>query len=241
MENNLAQIHIKSEQDTVRVIHESYQQRKVHDWNNKNYQLISTQSVIDFVKAKGSIEKSVIFYNNDHVISILDDTIQDRPLDTGKYQYNYSLNIKFWLDIFGNPITQKTILNFLKRRPSGEVENIEKLIATFQNLSFATEISSDSSYEDDNNLGVVFKSKEKEGMAKLPKEIIINAPIFNESDFIQQIPIEISVKLPKSTEEKLSIIFACPTWDLVRQLAVDYEVVKLKENLNGYLLLCGSC
>jgi hypothetical protein len=233
-------ITIVPESDTVRIINEDYATRKVHDWNTRAYQLSSIQAVIDVIKAKGDKSKTIISYNDSKVVAVLDDTIQNRPLDEISYSFEYSLQMKFWLNLFGKPLSQKILIDCLKQVEDGEVSDRDKLMATLKVLNVATSIVGEYTYDDNNNIGFMYKSKDAEGSGKIPQEILVTIPIFNESDLETEIPISLELNKPRSEEEKPTIALTCPKFNLLKKVAVKHETDKLKKALDGYLILAGS-
>lgn len=205
-----------------------------------NLQLQSLQSVLDLIERKGSLEASVVFYNDSNIQVILDDTITDRTTDTAIYQYSNSLAFTDWQRKFGQALQQKDLIDFLRTHPEDVMGGVDTLISAVSKLKITTEIVGDYQYDDNNNITFMFKSKDGEGTAKIPATITLCIPMFNESDFIPAMEIELTLNKPKSETEKPTIVLTCPKLAFYRKSAVDFEVNKLKEALPGYLIMAGS-
>lgn len=242
MENkNIDYINIVPQSDVIRIEHS---ERQIHEWNDRDYSLGSIDSVIKLVKAKGSIDKTIIFYNNGSseratIQVIFDDTIQDRPLDTATYNFEYSNDLREWINILGKPLTQKSAIDFLKIRPANEIKNVDSLIASLQQMKLVTEIVGEYQYDDNNNISFFFKTKDGEGCAKIPSEIVIQLPVLNESEYKPEIDIEIELNKPKTENEKPTIVFKCPKLNRYVQDAINFEIEKMKKALRGYLIING--
>lgn len=208
--------------------------------NGAAYKLDSIESVAALVKAKGSQEHTVIFYNDDTVGVILDDSVMDRPKDYATYAFRLSDELSAWNALFGRTIDQKSFVSFLKQRKPGEIENVEDLMAKIQNLKIATEIIGDYQYDDNNNFTVMFKTKDGENNITLPSALNLHLPFLYGSNKVIDIEVEMELIKPKSENEKPCFKLGCLKYDQYLKEAVDYEVERLKNMLPGYLVLAGS-
>jgi len=86
----------------------------------------------------------------------------------------------------------------------------------------------------------MFKSKDGEGNVKLPSVIIATIPLLNESDLIIPLEVELELRKPKSENEKPGFVLTCPKLSRYIREATDHEVEKMKEALDGYLIMAGS-
>ena len=241
MSNYEEHIHVKPELFSKEGILEIRRgEMKIFQSPGANYLLESIGAVINLIKSKGSKEHTVIFYNNDSVRVILDDSIMDRPQDKGTYRYAFSEDFLEWENIFGRQLAQKEFVDFLRRRPEGQVGDIEWLLANIQKLKLVTEIVEDYQYDDNNNITFMFKSKDGEGNVKLPSVIIATIPLLNESDLIIPLEVELELRKPKSENEKPGFVLTCPKLSRYIREATDHEVEKMKEALDGYLIMAGS-
>ncbi len=206
-----------------------------------NYTLESVQSVIDLVEWKGDQENTVIFVDESGIQVILDDTVTGRPKDTAQYSYKDSLEFQEWKknDAIGNILKQRDLVDFLKRRPEGEVDELEYLLATIQKLNLATVITGEYEQSDSNNVTVSFKIKESEGSAKIPKTINVHMPLIFGSDKVLDMEVELEFRAPRNEGEKPVFLMTIPKYKRYRQEAIEYEVNKLKEALEGYLIMSG--
>lgn len=227
--------------ESVRIIHEPVATRRIHEWNQQKYNLSSMSAVIDFVERKGTVENTVIFYNNSDVRVILDDSIQDRPLDQAIYPFNLSDQFKNWNEVFGRGMNQKKLADFLRRLELDELPDRDMLVANVRKLQVITEIKGDYEYDEAGNVSVVYKeSNGREGLMALPSLIEPYVPILNESEYESSIEVELELIKPKSEDEKPAIILTCPKKDLYIKDAIEYEVDRLKKALPDYLILAGS-
>ena len=202
----------------------------------------STGSFIDLVKAKGSQEGSVIAYNENGIKVILDDRIKDRKQDTVNYQYKKSLQFREWEGILvkGCVYDQKNLIDFLKRREPGEIDNVELFMAALQNFKFVTNITGDYTFDDRNNYTFSIKIGEAEGTVRIPQIIMANVEIYLESGLTQSMEIEVEVQKPKGEGEKPLFRLSCPKFERYLVMATENEVNKVKKDLEGYLIIAGS-
>jgi hypothetical protein len=168
---------------------------------------------------------------------IFDDTIMDKPLDTASYHFQTSDELDEWREVFSRKLGQKHLVDFFKRRPDGEVEDLESLIAKLQKMKLVTEIVGDYQYDDRNNVSFFFKSKDGEGSVALPTMFLITIPLLNESEYKATIEVELELVKPKSEDEKPEIVLTCPKLSRYIKEATKYEVNRMNEELEGYLIL----
>ena len=128
----------------------------------------------------------------------------------------------------------------MRRREPGEIDNIENLIASIQNFKYVTNITGDFTYDDRNNYTFAFKIGDAEGTVRLPQFITANLEIFNESELLQSIEIEIEVQKPKNEGDKLAFLLHCPKLSRYLKTAVEYEIDFVKNELDGYLVVAGN-
>ncbi len=204
------------------------------------YRLDSIEAVAELVKAKGSKEHTVIFYNDDQIDIILDDSIMDRPRDTAVYGFKPSDLFIEWNSILDKPISQKDFVNFLKQRTPKELADLGMLLAKVQNLKIATQIMGDYQYDDNNNFTVMYKAKDGEGQVTLPSILEVTIPILYGSDKNFALEIELELNKPRSENEKPSFTLSCRQLKRYIREATEYEVERLKTMLPGYLILAGA-
>ena len=135
---------------------------------------------------------------------------------------------------------QKAFIDFLRRREPGEIENSDFLIAAIQNFKYVTNITGDFTYDDRNNYTFAMKVGDAEGTVKLQQIVIANIEVFNESEFIQVMEIELEVQKPKNEGEKLAFLLHCPKLSRYSKKAVDNEIEVVKAELDGYLIVAGN-
>jgi len=206
------------------------------------YDAYSTPSLIELVKARGHVSDTVIAYSDVGVKVILNSYTQSRDQDRLNYSYKTSMQHDEWINILkgGCSFGQKNLIDFLRRREDGEVEQIESLISQLQNFKFVTTINGDFTYDDRNNYTFAIKMGETEGTVRLPQIIMANIEIFNESGFTQMMEIEVEVVKPRSEQEKLSFNLTCPKYARYKKRALENEINNIKKELEGYLIVTGN-
>lgn len=215
---------------------------RVFNYKGYQYTANSTDSLIKLVMAKGSKGDSVISYNDDGIKVILDDTVVDREQDRIGYSFKHSLQYDEWESILtrGCAFDQKEFIKFLQRREDGEVQEIESLMASIQQFKYVTQITGDFTYDNNNNYTFGFKIGEAEGTVRLPQLLYVNIEVYLESGLEQMMEIELEVRRPKSETEKPTFVLTCPKLSRYLKAAVDYEITKLKTELDGYLIVAGN-
>lgn len=235
-------VELKLGDGTQEVILREGQAKPVYNYQGFGYTALSTDAFIKLIQEKANKENAVIAYTNERMQVILDDAVVDRNKDTVTYQYQSSEQYKEWRKILseeGFRFEQKEIVDFMRRREETELDEMEMLLASLQNFKYVTSISGEASYEDGNNYTFGIKVGDTEGQTSLPKVIVPKIEFFNESGFLQDVEVEIEVVKPKSDGEKLSFKLSCPKIERYIKAAVKYEVDKLKEQLDGYLIVTG--
>jgi len=214
----------------------------IYNYQGFSHAAYSTQSFIDLVKSKANQPAAVIAYNEKQVQAILDDTVKDRRQDKVYYDFKRSQQFDEWAGILGRGVVfeQKEIIDFVRRREEGEIPDAEELLATLRNFRFAVTTTGDCLYEDNSNYTFAIKVGEQEGAVSIPKAIYPNIEIYNESGLIQSIEIEIEVTKPRSQDEKLKFSLTCPKFKRYEKEALDSEIKKVKDGLEGFLIVAGD-
>jgi hypothetical protein len=211
-----------------------------YQYRGYNYTLESIGSVIELIRWKGNNLSTVIFVDDGGVQVILDDAVINRPKDTAKYSYKKSIELDEWALVLSKAIQQKSFIDFLKRRPDDQVEEIDLLLASVQKMNLATVITGEYEPVDSNNVTVSFKIKETETSTKIPKVLIIQMPLVFGSDNIVTMEVELEFRAPRNEGEKPLFLLTIPKFDRYWQEAVDFEIDRLKKALGGYLILDGQ-
>lgn len=213
----------------------------VFEYKGFQYDAFSTDSFVRLLQAKANPKKCVVAYDNSGMHAIVDDTVTDRKQDHIGYEFRHSLQCKEWRPfITGASIGQRDFIKFLQRRDAKEIENGEALLYALKNFKYVTSIEGDFGQIDDHNYTFAFKTKEGEGTVKIPQTIVVNMEIFNESEFVQPVEIEIEVYKPKEAGEAPGFRLECPKFPKYEQEAAKHEIEKMKEGLEGYLIITGS-
>jgi hypothetical protein len=244
MEENMKVI-INPNTERVRI---EYQEPREYIFTGSQCDLTSTQAVIDLINKRGSAENTLIYYldkpDKPTIQVILDDTIQDRDQDTAVYRFEESDLLKEWKAVFGESgIDQKNFIKFLKRRDASEFTQpalLQELLAIAQTLNIATVINFDSMYQNENNKEVSFKIKDADSSTYIPDTFRLQIPLYNESDLISEIEIELELVKPRDEGQKARFVLSCPRLPKDKKLAIQYEIDKIRKELPGYTLLAGS-
>ncbi|MEN6414355.1 MAG: hypothetical protein ABFC84_16580 [Veillonellales bacterium] len=215
---------------------------EVFRYDGFRYNANSTPALIELVKSKSVKPHCVVAYNENGFQAILNDKVVDREQDRITYIFKKSQQYKEWKKILedGSVFTQKQFLDFLRRREEGEINAIDSLIANIQGFKYVTNISGDFTFDDRNNYTFAIKVGDSETTVKLPQYLVANIEIYNESGFTQEIELELEVEKPKAEGEKPLFALHCPKLPRYLQLAVDYEIDRVKKELDGYLIVAGD-
>ncbi|CQR73336.1 hypothetical protein SOV_51190 [Sporomusa ovata DSM 2662] len=234
------QFHITTTGEGLTVRHGKAPEIFVYD--GFNYTADSTDSLIALVRSKGNQPNTVIAYNENGIKAILDDTVKERIQDRINYAFKLSQQYEEWEKILtkGSAFDQRDFIKFLQRREPGEIEDIEFLIGNLQNFRYAINTAADFSRADDQNYTFMIKIGEVEGSVKLPQFLTANIEIYNESEFIQAVELELEVYKPKSEGEKPLFGLSCPKLQRYLKAAVEHEIERLKCELEGYLIVAGN-
>jgi|GEM_PF-1167163 len=210
-------------------------------YEGQQYALASIEAVAQLVKIKGSQERTVIIYSEEGVKVVLDDTVQHRTQDTARFSFEYSDEWNEWRwFVSNNQISQKDFVDFLRKRDMYEVTGGDELIAKIQNLKIATEIVGDFTYDDNNNVSVMIKIRDKEQAVKLPREIEVWFPLVRNTGNRFNLKFDLELFKPKAENEKPYFTLTCNNFDKNYRRAVEAEIKKLKDMLPEHLILAGK-
>jgi len=215
--------------------------KQLYQYDGYQYTAESTESLITLVRSKGSEENTIIAYTDGGIKVILDDTVITRDQDRLKYNYKYSQQFEEFRSILekGVVFEQKQFIDFLRRREPGEINGQDMLMAAIQSFKFSSIISGDFTYDDQDNYICSFKIGDAEGTVKIPQLITANIEVFNESDFVQTVELELEIKKPRDQSEKPLIALTCPKLPRYLQKAMDHEIETVENELEGYLIVAG--
>lgn len=244
MEDNMKVV-VTPQTDKVRI---EYHEPTEYIYRGVDYKLNSTDAIIGLINKRGCAENTLIFYDvegsDTGIQVVLDDTVQDRNKDTAAFKFIESDLMREWKELFNarQGVGQKDLIKYLKRRdPSEFVEPmmLQELMAIAQTLNIATVINFDSMYQNESNKEIAFKIKDAETSTKVPDMFQIQIPLYNESDLIVVMEVEIEVVKPTQEGQKAAFIFTCPKLPVYCKHAMKYEVEKIKTALPEFTVLAG--
>lgn len=217
---------------------------KIFQYRGYQYKAETTDSFCRLLKAKAdrNIPAAVVFVNDDGYQAIVDTTVEDRPQDKISFAYGYSVLAQEWLDILrgGKVFSVKNMIEFLKQREEGEIDDIESLMYAAQNFKYVIKTEGDFTRDDKQNYVMAIKIGEAEGTVKVPERFYANIEIFEGSGFMQCIEIEVDIHRPKSEHEgNPGFMLSCPKFDRYLDKAKRNEVAKLEHELTGFLVVTG--
>lgn len=238
--NNNEQINLTVNGEVLTVRHG--EAPRIFQYTGFKYEAHSTDSLVALVKSKSVKENCVISYDESGFKVILNDRVLDRQQDRISYGFKKSLQYNEWAKILEGAVIfdQKNLLDFFRRREPGEIEAVDALVAAVQNFRYVTNIAGDFTYDDNNNYTFAVRIGDAEGTVKLPQYIYADIEVFNESGFIQYMEIELEVRRPKADSEKPTFVLSCPKLQRYLKEALENEIAKVKQELDGYLIVAGS-
>lgn len=238
--NKDKQINVTPVGDTL-VIREG-RASEIFQYQGFKYTADSTDSLVALVKSKANQPNCIVAYNEKGFAVILDDKVTDRKQDRLVHEFKKSQQYQEWANVLekGAVFDQKNLIDFLRRREEGEIESIDQLMAAVQNFKYVTNIAGDFTYDDRNNYTFSVKIGDAEGTVRLPQIVLAYIEVFNESGFEQQMEIELEVHRPKNEGEKPGFLLSCPKLRRYMKEAVEFEINKVKKDLDGYLVVAGS-
>jgi hypothetical protein len=209
------------------------------------YKTDSTDSFCRLLKAKAAdISSAVVFAHDSGFMSIVDTTVKDRPQDTVSYGFQWSTACKEWADIFttGKAFTVREMVDFLKRRMPGEIDNMEEFLCAAQNFRYVIKTEGDFTRDDSHNYVAAIKVGTAEGTIKIPEKIYVSMELFNESAFVQEIEVEVEIHYPKDEKDgRPGFFLSCPKFDRYIEKAKINEFINLSKELEGFLIVKGAC
>lgn len=230
-------VEVKTEQNEV-VVREG-RASEIFEFRGRSFQAESHKAFCTLVKTKASVDNAVVAYNDSGLQCILDDTVRGHGFERVNYKYQYSLLAKEWLKILGQGATfeQKEMINFLKRQELGVIDEFDVLMYAVQNFRYALKIEGDFTREDDNNFTMMIKKGEMESMVKIPKFIYVNLELFEESDFMQRIEVEVEAVINQNEKPRFEL--SCPKFQRYEKAAKEDMLKHVKEDLKEYLVVAG--
>lgn len=216
-----------------------------YEYKGVRHTVESVPALSDLLLRHGDKVNSIVYFNDANINAILDQSVKDRPFDTAIYAFVASPQADDWRHVFGIELSQREFIKFLKSREPGEVEGAEQMIAMAKKITGNFKIISEFTYNDSNNMGVVYQVSDSNGKVieegKMPNEATLQIlmPLLKESE--NKIWVEIDMELIKPTDGKAPyFVFSCPRWKTFWRQAVEKAVEDLRDRLIGYLIVAGT-
>ena len=218
---------------------------RIFQYKGYAYDVESTDSFCRLLKAKAGsdADAAVVFVNEAGFQAIVDTRVQDRPQDKIAYDYQYSVLAQEWIEILerGRVFNIKQMIEFLKQREEGEIEDLDTLMYAAQNFKYVVKSEGDFTRDDKQNYVMAIKVGEAEGTVKVPEQILINVELYEGSGFTQCMEVEIDIHRPKSEQDgKPGFLLSCPKFDRYRHKAQKNEVNTLETALTDFLIVNGA-
>lgn len=217
---------------------------KIYIYEGYQHKVDTTESFCRLLKDKAKdVSQAVVFVHKEGYTSIVDTSIKDRPQDTIEFKYSQSVLAKEWWNIFvnGAVFDIKSMVDFLKRREDGEIDNVDVFMHSVKNFKYVIHTSGDFTRDDAQNYVMAIKIAEAEGTIKVPDHIIANVELLEGSGFVQAMEIEVDIHRPKSDQEgKPGFRLSCPKYDRYLDKAKRQEIASLENNLQGFLIVKGK-
>jgi len=214
----------------------------------KVIKLTDMDSFISFCKKNGSKEKSVLYFTDQVVLFIMDETQTenyDGIYDHGLFNFTFSYEFGIWNEAVNGNVgsTQKGFLRFLKTNKNDILENV-KLIESYESLKtkIAVNIDSQISSTDGKIIGVSLTSKTESGKTepgKLVGSFDIEIPVIKDADEKAKFPITVELDEPEAADAPLKIFLSSPEFRDAKEKAVKAEIKKLKDDLKGWNIFAG--
>jgi len=213
-------------------------------FNYKGFQYMadSVSSFISLVKSKGNKENAVVFADEAGLFAILDDRVINRNKDSITMDYKYATKVLDYREILehGKVFKVKELIDFLKRRDKEEINGYDELLYAVKNFKYVSNITGDFTFDSRNNYTFAINVKECEGTVRIPTSIFVSLPLFRDSEWLQEMEIEIEIQKPKEAQEQPLFMLSCPKFALYEEKAREVEEEKLRKELDGWLVVHGS-
>jgi hypothetical protein len=218
---------------------------EIFQYEGFNYSAHSTDSFCRLLKAKAvDIPSAAVFMKDSGFHAIVDTSVVDRPQDTITYDFRYSVRAKEWMRILteGMTFTVREMIDFLKCREEGEIEEYEKLLYAAQNFRYVLKTEGDFTRDNSQNYVVMIRVGEAEGTLKIPERIYINLELIDGSDYLQSLEIEVDIHRPKDAKDGMpGFHLGCPKFARYLDKAKNREGMVLNQELSEFLVVSGSC
>ncbi|MDR3279297.1 MAG: hypothetical protein LBT23_02190 [Synergistaceae bacterium] len=217
---------------------------KIFQYAGFRYSANSTDSFVRLLKANiKDVWNAVVFVNDKGFHAIVDTSVTDRPQDKIVYDFSLSPQGEEWGLILekGQVFDVKSMVDFLKRRETGEIDTIEDILYAAQNFRYVIKSEGDFTRDNSQNYVMAIKVGEAEGTIKVPEKIYANIALLKGSDFTQSIEIEVDIHRPKDEKDgKPGFHLSCPKFERYYQRAILSEVAALKHELGEFLVIDGA-
>jgi hypothetical protein len=217
---------------------------KLFQYQGYAYRAYTTDSFCRLLQAEAKPDRAVVFEMKKGFHAIVDRHLEDRSQDRIVYDFALSSQAKEWEPVFsenGMVFSIKGMINFLKRREPGEIEDAEIFMYAAQNFKYAIKTEADFTRDNDQNYVVSIKVGEAEGTIRVPECIYVNLPLLEGSDFIQSLEIEVEIHRPKDEKDGTpGFRLSCPKYERYFEKARNSEIAEMEHRLEGFLIVQGE-
>lgn len=235
-------LHIETDQRELVI--RTGEAEKLHRYRGLEYWTHTAEDFVSLVEARGSAVETIVLLDRDEAKAILDDTVDDREQDVVHYPFELSPAAKEWGDALTDPdgraFDVKELAAFLKRRPSGEVNEQEALLHAVQNFRYVTNTEGDFTFEDRNNYTFAIKVKDAEGTVKVPKVLTVRLALLEGHEELDDLEVEVETFRPSAPGSKPGFLLSCPKFARYWREAVARERENIAQALPCFTVIRGS-
>lgn len=203
-------------------------------------------SLATYAGIHGDSEKALIFFDDQSIDLVMDDSIERGAREIMRCSWKYSIDFEWWMDVIGKVIPYQKLRDVLPLH--AHTLDSPEMLGALRNIKYTETVKYDSEIKpDEATHGIVFEVKGgHETIRKIPREFNINVPILDcdviSEDGHKVITVHVEVQMPSKPGEPLYIIMVCPDLERARRKRLDAAMKEIASALGDkWLILAGQC
>lgn len=197
---------------------------------NKQYHFRDLLSFIDYCNEYGEPTEGIIFVNPQRITMYLNEENREEYV---RYEFSYSQELILLLGRDGQSksFSQKDLHKCLSSYPASFEPT--DILPKIQSLKISSKIDIQSEIGD-NEHKFLFQERGCNQTCALPKEIILEIPYFEGSNYVTKIKTGLEIIKPQSSDEKVRFVLENTYFEKAKTEALELEINFLKDELKGW-------
>lgn len=210
--------------------------KPVRTHSDRSYVVSEAESFISYIERYGNPDDGIIFFNDAGLTMFFE---ENSRVESVRLPLKPSLELRVFLgdNATGKAFWQKDLVKAFEMFP--EVADVKTILPYVEKLKLDinTEIESDV---DPRNHVFVFKEKQGNQTANIPKQINFRMPYFEGSKVNLDILVDFEIRRPMQPPDKVTFVLGNPKAERTKRDAIKAEIEQIQAALGGWMFVQGE-